>query len=38
MEIREIPIKLEFKNVYENEKEFLELPYSILLVRYEDEV
>ena len=35
----EIPIKLEFKNVDENEKEFLELEYSVLLVRFgKDEV
>ena len=36
---REIPIKLEFKNVAENEKELLALKYSVLLVRYgKDEV
>jgi len=31
---REIPIKLEFKNVAGNEKELLELKYSVLLVKY----
>jgi len=36
---REIPIKLEFKNVAGNEKELLELKYSVLLVKYgKDEV
>jgi len=30
---REIPIKLEFKNVAGNEKELLELKYSVLLVK-----
>lgn len=35
----EIQIKLRFKNVDENEKEFVELRYSILLVKYgKDEV
>ena len=35
---REIPIKLEFKNAG-NEKELLELKYSVLLVKYgKDEV
>jgi len=39
METTEISIRLEFKNVYENEKELLELPYSVLLVRYgKDEI
>ena len=38
-ETTEIPIKLEFKNIAENEKAFLELKYSVLLVKYgKDEV
>lgn len=39
IETTEIPIKLEFKNIAENEKAFLELKYSVLLVKYgKDEV
>ena len=39
METIEIQIILKFKNVDENEKEFLELKYSVLLVRHgKDEV
>jgi hypothetical protein len=35
----EMPVTLEFKNVDENEREFLELKYSVLLVRHgKDEV
>ena len=39
METTEIPVKLEFKNINENEREFLELKYSVLLVKHgKDEV